>query len=169
MHKHTLQTQTMHTHTLLILLLFMYVIMWSSFKFSTTCLLLFLENNIDASGFFSLLLTVSDWKCTCIFMTNSTSLMFHVIFQQRMNQWSGENIWTTKVCPVTLHYAPALESCIVCTAEISVLLSCVLFFHSYTQVHTFCYSSVFFAFLLSLYIIFSANNTFVRHTLKQLY
>ena len=89
---------------------------------------------------------------------NSTSLMVNVIFQWQMNHWSGENIWTTKVCPVTLHYAPALGSCIVCTAEISQFCLVVSCFS--TPIHRcipFVTHQFFLHSLLSLYNIFKQH------------
>ena len=89
---------------------------------------------------------------------NSTSLMVNVIFQWLMNHWSGENIWTTKVCPVTLHYAPALGSCIVCTAEISQFCLVVSCFS--TPIHRcipFVTHQFFLHSLLSLYNIFKQH------------
>ena len=62
MHKHTLQTETMHTHTHTFNIVVIYVCNYVIFFQILYHILItvFLENNIDASGFFSLLLTVSD-------------------------------------------------------------------------------------------------------------
>ena len=47
---------------------------------------------VDFFLYYSQFQTESVLVFVLVFMTNSTSLMFQVIFQQRMNQWSGENI-----------------------------------------------------------------------------